>query len=243
VTVIVDFTAFDGGVVTRCVTGAPDSGLDALADAGFAVEQVATGAGFVCRIDQRPGAALESCASTPPADAHWSYWTAARGGSWTYSPAGAAGTRPTQGGVEGWAFVDGGSATPPSIPPPPLAAPTPRPTTAPTTKPTPPPVTSTTAPPTPAPSVAAVQASQAPSAPPTATASPLPSPSPSESRSEQPSPVATASPGAAGPDRQSTAQPDVRGVPIGTVAGIGLMVGMGGVAVALQRRSRAARDG
>jgi hypothetical protein len=244
VTVIVDFTAFGAGVVTRCVAGTPSSGVDALADAGFDVAQVASGPGFVCRIDERPGPAEESCATTPPATAYWSYWTAPRGGAWAYSPAGPAGSRPAEGTVEGWAFVDGGVASPPGIPSPPLAAPTPRPTPAATAAPTPRPTLAPPAPSTPAPAPASAAASLTqpnPSDPerpsPTPTASPTPSPAPTTASASQ----AAAS---AVPDRSGTAGRDVGGAgPLGTVAGIGLIAAVGGLAIVVQRRSRAMHRG
>lgn len=239
VTVIVDFTAFDAGVVTRCVPGSPASGLDALAEAGFAIEQVATIPGFVCRIDQRPGPAAESCATTPPVNTYWSYWSAQRGGAWAYSPGGAAGSRPAQGSVEGWSFALGGSATPPSVAPPPLAAPTPPPTAAPTPRPTAVPRM-----PTPGASAGRVQAPDPPS--PTASATPPATARGTESPSLQPS-SATPSPSANLASEGSVAAPpssiDEGSAPMGTVVGIGLALAVGGAALVLQRRSRAVADG
>ena len=243
-TVVVDFSAFDAGVVVRCVPGTPSSGLEALDDAGHSVAQVATMPGFVCRIDMLPGEAEESCATTPPATAYWSYWTATRGGSWAYSPVGAAASRPGPGTVEGWAFTDGGRAEPPSVPPPALVAPTPPPTAAPTARPTQAPApratpaasVATTTPVTPAagrPSATATAAPTPADAPTASAARPshdeLPSPTASPTTNASPRPVAATTPGGSGP--------------LGTIVGIGLIVAVGGAAVASQRRLGVARHG
>ncbi|WP_020521689.1 hypothetical protein [Catelliglobosispora koreensis] len=128
VTVIVDFSAFGGGVQTRCVFGDPATGLAALRDAGFTLAGTQSdGNAFVCRIDDKPGPSEEPCVDTPPGSRSWSYWHATRGGSWTYSTKGAAVRKPPQGTVEGWAFGD--KARPSAAPPPPPAPPEPPPAT------------------------------------------------------------------------------------------------------------------
>lgn len=119
VTVVVDFAATGGGVVTRCAPGDPSSGLDALTAAGFTFTQVQTQPGFVCQIDRKPSS---TCVKTPPASAYWSYWHAARGGSWSYSQTGAGSYDPKPGSVEGWAFGAGGK---PGVSPPAPSAPKP----------------------------------------------------------------------------------------------------------------------
>ena len=238
VTVVVDFTALDAGVAIRCVPGAPGSGIVALADAGFGVVQVATMPGFVCRIDGRPGPDAESCATTPPANAYWTYWTASRGGAWAYSPAGPAGSRPAQGGVEGWTFTTGETAAPPSVAPPlPAPAATPRPTVAPTARP----ATPATPGPTPLASdgVASPMSTPAPTVAPTATPVAVAS-----ARSQIATPSATPSlaPSAAGAPERSSSGGSLGG-PVGTMAGIGLLVAVGGGALVMQRRSRRTADG
>lgn len=116
VTVVVDFTAFGGGVTVACATGNPATGIAALQGAGFTVTGTQRwGLAFVCRIDGLPTPAAEPCFNTPPATAYWSYWHAPAGGSWSYSTVGAASYDPAPGTVEGWAFGAGGA---PSIPPP-----------------------------------------------------------------------------------------------------------------------------
>lgn len=233
VTVVVDFGALGGGVVTRCVVDLPGSGLAALADAGFAVTPVTTQPAFVCRIDGLPGASAESCATTPPATASWSYWTAARGGAWRYSPIGAAASRPVAGTVEGWRFVTGGTPTPPGVPSPALTPPTPRPTPQPTAPPTTPPTARPAAAATPRPTAAAATTSPKPAATEqaTATASDVPTPAPTSEPPEPASPSAQAeapAPGAGVPP----AEPG----PFGTLLGIGAIALVGGAAVVARRR-------
>ncbi|MEU6861569.1 hypothetical protein AB0B28_22160 [Glycomyces sp. NPDC046736] len=112
VTVVVDFGALASHPVVGCAAE-PSSGLDALAQAGFAVTEVASIRGMVCRIDALPEA---DCGGSPPADAYWSYWHAEAGDAeWTYSMVGGADASPDSGDVEGWAFGDG--STPPQIAP------------------------------------------------------------------------------------------------------------------------------
>mgnify|MGYP006976762659 CR=1 FL=1 len=116
VTVVVDFTAFGGGVQVECAPGDPASGLEALQDAGFTVTGTKRwGLAFVCRIDGLPTPATEPCINTPPATAYWSYWHAPSGGSWSYSSSGASSYDPAPGTVEGWSF---GAGSAPSTPPP-----------------------------------------------------------------------------------------------------------------------------
>ncbi|MGA8047525.1 MAG: hypothetical protein WCA30_14795, partial [Dermatophilaceae bacterium] len=79
VTVVVSYP--NGSTSVRCSPGDPGSGAAALSGAGFAVIQVQTMPGFVCRIDGAP--ASDPCVRTPPTSAYWSYWYAQPGGSWT----------------------------------------------------------------------------------------------------------------------------------------------------------------
>lgn len=137
VTVVVDFQSLGGGTVVRCAPGDPDTGLAALAAAGFRVDQVANQPGFVCRIDGLPGPETEDCADTPPARAYWGYSHAERGGSWSYSGSGAHVYDPPVGTVEGWAFNGDGGSTQPTIPPPPPPEPEPSPSPEPRPSPSP----------------------------------------------------------------------------------------------------------
>ncbi|MEU5872287.1 hypothetical protein AB0A73_12110 [Glycomyces sp. NPDC047369] len=111
VAVVVDFGALDD-LRTGCAAD-PADGLDALAQAGFAVTEVAAIRGMVCSIDALPAT---DCGASPPADAYWSYWHANAGDEeWTYSIVGGADATPDAGDVEGWAFGDG--STPPALAP------------------------------------------------------------------------------------------------------------------------------
>jgi hypothetical protein len=105
VTVVVDFNDLGGGVVVRCAPGDQATGLSALKNAGFTIAGTTRwGEGFVCRIEGRPTVATEPCRDTPPASAYWSYWHASNGGSWTYSDKGVLNRRPPAGSFEGWSF-------------------------------------------------------------------------------------------------------------------------------------------
>jgi hypothetical protein len=141
-TVVVDFSHFGGGIVSRCAPHAPESGLDALQEAGFQLTPVARyGLAFICRIDGWP--AHGSCTDTPPANASWSYYIAgASDTSWGFSNLGATASTQPPGSFEGWAFganahvsVEPGQVpTPPSGTPPGITTkPTPPPTAAPVT--------------------------------------------------------------------------------------------------------------
>lgn len=110
VTVVVDYGATES---IRCASGAPTSGFDALAGAGFSVTRVQQFPSAVCRINGYP--ASDPCVQMPPSNAYWSYWHAKRGGSWSYYSVGPASSDPAPGTVEGWAF---GGGAPPSVPPP-----------------------------------------------------------------------------------------------------------------------------
>lgn len=135
VTVVVDYAALGGGTSTRCAEGSVSSGFDALAKAGFRVDQVARQPGFLCRIEGKP--ASDPCVNTPAASAYWSYWHAPRGGSWTYSSLGAGTRTPPAGSVEGWAFGSGGQPGPTPPAPAPAPAPAPPPPPPPPTAPAP----------------------------------------------------------------------------------------------------------
>lgn len=247
VTVVVDFTELGGPVRVACASGNPSSGLDALARAGFAVAQSQDFPGAVCRIDGLPGVDQQDCVGMPPANAYWSYWTASRGGSWTYSAVGAKDSHPVQGTVQGWAF---GNAHPPSVPPPaapqPTSAPTPKPTPRPTPAPTPRPTVAVTRPPAAAPTATATTAD---SASPSAADQPTPTPSPSDAPSTPPAasdeavvvPVATDGAGgsAATGELGATDAGDAGSPPAGTLVGVALVVALlAGGGLLSRRRGR-----
>jgi hypothetical protein len=225
VTVVVDFASLGGGDQVACAAGDPATGLAALHGAGFGTTGTQRfGSAFVCRIDGKP--ASDPCVDTPPASAYWSYWHAQPGGRWVSSTDGATSSNPSPGTVEGWAF---GSGSPPGLRPPQLITPPAPPAPPP---PVPPPAHPTTHPathgPIAAPPVATVEPSTIVETPatvpvPSSTVDPLVDPT-----GASPSVAAPAPSGGTG------------GVPLGTIAGIAVVVLLAGAAgtFALLRRLR-----
>ncbi|WP_309246317.1 hypothetical protein [Verrucosispora sioxanthis] len=211
VTVVVDFKELGGGTVVRCAPGDQATGLAALKAAGFQIAgTLRWGEGFICRIEGKPSASTEKCVDTPPASAYWSYWHAPNGGSWTYSDKGVLNRKPPSGSFEGWSFSLNRNA---DKAPRPAVAPA-RPAPAPrTTPPAPPP-----APPgsPPVPTIAAT-------ALPLAAAPVTPSIHPTDSY----------------PPTEVTAARDTGGLPLGTLAGLLLLVALagGGLVAARHRRT------
>lgn len=259
VTVVVDFTSLGGGVSVACAPGAPASGLDALARAGFAVVPAQNFPGAVCRISGLPDADAQACVDMPPGNAYWSYWHASRGGSWSYSQTGPGSSRPAPGSVEGWSFAVDGQRRPPSVAPPagPQATPgpTPRPTpvATPRSTPTGAPSSGATLVPGATPEPTAGVATSPPTAEATGGDPPSPSspmsdaPPPGSPTSPQPSaaasaaPVASPSDGTAGdPPGAAPGGDDPGPPPAGTVVGIGLLAAVlaGGMLVAQRDRGR-----
>jgi len=116
VTVVVDYGALGGGVVVACDPTDPATGIAALQGAGFTVTGTKRyGLAFVCRINGKPNATQDPCVVTPPATKYWSYWHAARHGTWSFSTVGATSYNPAPNTVEGWAY---GAGTAPHISPP-----------------------------------------------------------------------------------------------------------------------------
>ena len=98
VTVVVDFGAFGGEPVARCALGPQATGLDALANAGFATTFV-PGQPFVCTIDAMPVEGHPLCQD----GGFWAYWQP-DGDAWGFAMDGAHATHPAPGAVEGWSF-------------------------------------------------------------------------------------------------------------------------------------------
>ena len=256
VTVVVDYKALGGGVTVHCAAGSPTTGFEALIAAGFDIEEVRNVPGFLCRIDGSPGLDRDACINTPPANAYWSYWHAARGGAWISSQEGGKTRAPPVGSVDGWSFSDDGSpgdASPPRIDPPAATAtpkpPTLEPATPKPATPTPAAIPTPAAPLTPAATarpIATGPASDAPAAPASAISS---SASPTSASSAPASSAAAWSadstplagsvvqPGAsAGPGGASAVGDDP---PLGTLVGAGLVVLIAaGALVAGAHRSR-----
>ena len=113
VIVAVDFSHF-GGHVERGCAATPTTGFNAIHSAGFTTEgDDHDGPEFICRIDGDPTPAEQSCRTTPPASAYWSYWHADPGkNTWQFSEEGAASTHPQPGSVDAWVFgsTEGGGS-------------------------------------------------------------------------------------------------------------------------------------
>jgi hypothetical protein len=170
VVVVVDFRHF-GGAVERGCGPTPTTGYDAMHHAGFTTAgDDQDGPAFVCRIDDFPNPAQQSCARTPPTSASWSYWHANPGQNhWSFSQLGAMSSHPQAGSVDAWVYgstVGGGQNGQPSFSPASVRAKGPAPTT-------PEPTPSTTARPKPH--------HVAPSSPTSAAVTPSPSRAPSNS--------------------------------------------------------------
>lgn len=134
VTVIVDASGLDAGIVQRCAEGEPTSGFDVLVRAGLKWAPVSNSPALLCRIEGLPGTDRESCVDAPPLNAYWAYFRADRGGEWKYSQSGAH-TKPQPGSVVGWVFLTGVQRVPALAPPAVLPSPTPTPTPTPTQSP------------------------------------------------------------------------------------------------------------
>jgi hypothetical protein len=132
VTVIVDDQELAAGkVYVGCALGEQADGVEALQNAGFALEGTAGyGLAFVCRIDGEPTPAETPCTTTPGGGAYWSYWRGKPGGRWSFSGVGAKSpqSRSPVNSVEGWSFgggdapriepMDGDGSSSFSLPPP-----------------------------------------------------------------------------------------------------------------------------
>ncbi|MEE8602729.1 cell wall-binding repeat-containing protein [Euzebya tangerina] len=104
VTVVVDLTLFDEGIVTSCAVGDPVNGLDALRLANFDIVTQASDFGeFVCAIEGRPELACDE----PFAGNYWAYFEGSPDGSFTEYQVGASDTDPQPGDIEGWRYGDG----------------------------------------------------------------------------------------------------------------------------------------
>ncbi|MFI7025481.1 hypothetical protein ACIBMZ_22480 [Micromonospora sp. NPDC049900] len=270
VTVVVDFKELGGGVVVRCAPGDQATGLSALKNAGFQIAgTLRWGEGFICRIEGKPAAATEKCVDTPPASAYWSYWHAPDGGSWTYSDRGVLNRKPPAGSFEGWSFSLNRSAdnaprpaVAPNRPAPPPRTTPPAPPPPRTSAPAPPPPVPAPPPPGAPPPVAPPPAAGAPVAPgvgtptgavgpPAASAPVAPTGDASGPPPEVPPTAGTVPPlGAAPapptdptgslPPVEVTGARDGDGLPLGTLAGLFLLVALVGGGVLAARRRRTA---
>ena len=154
VVVAVDFATWGGQIEVGC-DPTETTGVAAMEVAGFTPTGTSEyGLAFICLIDGQP--ANQSCTTTPPASASWSFWYANPGASsWTYSPAGASTLIPEAGSVEAWIFGSSSPSNPPSFPPGQVRATSPGPNPTTTTEPTTTTTTAAAAPPVTAPGTGA----------------------------------------------------------------------------------------
>lgn len=262
VTVVVDFQELGGATMIRCAPGPQPSGLAALKNAGFQVEGTRRwDESFICRIEGRPGPDRELCIDTPPASAYWSYWHAPNGGVWTYSQSGVTARTPPKGSFEGWSFSSGRTAT--TSPPPRVAPVRPARATTAARQPTTPGQpgapsgggsqgdrgTSGAGPSSSDAPVAGASSATAPppgSDPSTAPSGPGPDPTPASPNTTGPDSGAAptdAGTARAAPVGDLPAADASRGVPVATLAGVGLLVLLVAGAVWTAHRRRVADGG
>ncbi|MGC0273893.1 hypothetical protein ACO0LV_12965 [Pseudactinotalea sp. Z1739] len=99
VTVVVDFTDLGGTIEVGFAPGDPANGREALEGAGFTATDSTPG--MVCAIDAMPDPCPEDFDGS-----FWSYWTGTSG-EWVAHTAGADGTDPAPGDIDGWRYHDG----------------------------------------------------------------------------------------------------------------------------------------
>lgn len=113
VVLAVDFSHWGGPIYRSCGT-TPTTGYELLNQGGWRTTGTGhDGPAFICRIGysghksgkQYPTASEDNCVLTPPASAYWSYWHADPGANgWTYSQLGAMLYKPKPGSVDLWIF-------------------------------------------------------------------------------------------------------------------------------------------
>lgn len=114
VTVVADFTKFDGGtVIRRCDTGSPATAFAALAGVDLAPAH-GTGEGesgpyeYLCRIDELPGSADDTCTGFLPDAPYWAFWVPDTADvDWAYAEEGVDTYAPAAGAVLGFSFGAG----------------------------------------------------------------------------------------------------------------------------------------
>jgi len=117
VAVVVDSSALGGSAtpsVTCVVVASGASGVAALAARAIRLGTTQPrydASGLLCAIDGKP---VAPACGTPSGGSfeYWSYWIG--GASWTYANVGPASRAMTDGTVEGWRFINGGSAVAPN---------------------------------------------------------------------------------------------------------------------------------
>jgi len=112
VTVIVDFGTLDSPAIRAC--GPAGVALDTLKKAKISTEGSGDyGDTVVCRVDNHPTPAEESCAKLP-SDAYWALWVkSSADGKWDYAQEGVATLKLTAGESVGLVYTHGTDSTPP----------------------------------------------------------------------------------------------------------------------------------
>lgn len=135
VTVVVDFQELGGGVQQLCDAGGSGKYASTVfGESGFSLTRVQREQGFVCRVNNAPSSAQESCVNTPPADAYWGlWWSNGTSGTWTYASAGVDSQKVPAGSSVALSWNGSSTKSPPrSTPPSHAASPSPSATPRPT---------------------------------------------------------------------------------------------------------------
>jgi hypothetical protein len=125
VTIVVDYQDLGRGADIYCASNLTPTttGAEALRLVGVEVTGTSqAGAEFMCRLNGLPApdqlvgttsdpSYVETCVTTPPQSAYWTYWQAQPGGDWTYSLRGYGISRVNLGGFEGYSFSHNVDAT------------------------------------------------------------------------------------------------------------------------------------
>ncbi len=114
VIVAADFAPWGGDINSVCDVSVPANASVALVVAKFHPTGVAEygGLAFICQIAGDPP--HDSCATTPPASAYWSFWYAKPGSdTWSYSQLGPENLHPQSGSAEAWVFGGNSGSSPP----------------------------------------------------------------------------------------------------------------------------------
>jgi hypothetical protein len=111
VTVIVDFGTLSAPSIKKCASDGLAS--DVLKSAKITTVGTADyGDAVVCRVDNLPKPADESCAKLPAA-AYWALWIKDKGGDWAYADNGVTTQQVTAGQSLGLVYTVGDASTPP----------------------------------------------------------------------------------------------------------------------------------
>lgn len=111
VTVVVNFGTLGHDALTACAPAG--TAAEVLKAAHIATAGTADyGDSVICRVDELPSPAAESCAKLP-ASAYWAMWVKPAGGKWDYAQAGVQTEALTAGQALGLVYTVGSDSTPP----------------------------------------------------------------------------------------------------------------------------------